>query len=295
MRLFAFDDIGPELDLVPLAARRALDLAGVKLSLAAFRSLSLELRRELASLGSVAEVDTARVHEIAALAEPPPAALPVAPDPSPVTVPPELVAALGLERPLDAGVWSALEPLERYALAKLARGSRAERLGGAYSEIVGKSALSTHLAADGQARMVGISRKVPSERRAVAESRIAMNAATFERLVSADAPKGDVLGTARLAGIMAAKRTSELIPLCHPVKITRVDVSLAADAASRSVLVRVTVEAFDRTGVEMEALTAASTAALTVYDMLKAFDRGMEIGPTRLLEKSGGVRGDFRR
>jgi cyclic pyranopterin monophosphate synthase len=142
---------------------------------------------------------------------------------------------------------------------------------------------------------VGISGMGPSEGRAVAESRIAMNAATFERLVSADAPKGDVLGTARLAGIMAAKRTSELIPLCHPVKITRVDVSLAADAASRSVLVRVTVEAFDRTGVEMEALTAASTAALTVYDMLKAFDRGMEIGPTRLLEKSGGVRGDFRR
>jgi cyclic pyranopterin phosphate synthase len=295
MRLFAFDDIGPELDLVPLAARRALDLAGVKLSLAGFRSLSLELRRELASLGSTAAVDTARVHAIGALAEPPPAMLPVAPDPAPDVVPSELARALGGERPLDAGVWSALEPLERYALAKLARGSRAERLGGAYSEIVGKSALSTHLGADGQARMVGISRKVPSERRAVAESRIAMNAATFERLVSADAPKGDVLGTARLAGIMAAKRTSELIPLCHPVRITRVDVSLAADAASHSVLVRVTVEAFDRTGVEMEALTAASTAALTVYDMLKAFDRGMEIGPTRLLEKSGGMRGDFRR
>jgi cyclic pyranopterin phosphate synthase len=295
MRLFAFDDIGPELDLVPLAARRALDLAGVKLSLAGFRSLSLELRRELASLGSAAEVDTARVHAIGAAAEPAPVALPVAADPPADAVPAELVFALGTERPLDAGVWSALEPIERYALAKLARGSRAERLGGAYSEIVGKSALSTHLGADGQARMVGISRKAPSERRAVAESRIAMNAATFERLVSADAPKGDVLGTARLAGIMAAKRTSELIPLCHPVKITRVDVSLVADAASHSVLVRVTVEAFDRTGVEMEALTAASTAALTVYDMLKAFDRGMEIGPTRLLEKFGGIRGDFRR
>jgi cyclic pyranopterin phosphate synthase len=295
MRLFAFDDIGPELDLVPLAARRALDLAGVKLSLAGFRSLSLELRRELASLGSGAEVDTARVHAIGAFAEPPPVALSVAPDPPADAVPAELVTALGAERPLDAGIWSALEPLERYALAKLARGSRAERLDGAYSEIVGKSALSTHLGADGQARMVGISRKVPSERRAVAESRIAMNATTFERLVSADAPKGDVLGTARLAGIMAAKRTSELIPLCHPVKITRVDVSLVTDAASHSVLVRVAVEAYDRTGVEMEALTAASTAALTVYDMLKAFDRGMEIGPTRLLEKSGGIRGDFRR
>ena len=295
MRLFAFDEIGPELDLVPLAARRALDLAGVKLSLAGFRSLALELRRELATLGSVPGVDTARVLEIARGAEPPGAPLPVRPDPASDVVPAELHAALGSERPLDLAIWSALEPLERYALAKLASGSRVERLSGAYSEIVGKSALSTHLAASGEARMVGISRKVPSERRAVAESRVCMNAPTFERLLRADAPKGDVLGTARLAGIMAAKRTSELIPLCHPLKLTRVDVSLDTDAAEHAVLVRVTVEAFDRTGVEMEALTAASVAALTVYDMLKAFDRGMSIGPTRLLEKSGGIRGDFKR
>jgi cyclic pyranopterin phosphate synthase len=295
MRLFAFDEIGPELDLVPLAARRALDLTGVKLSLAGFRSLSLELRRELAALGSLPEVDTERVRRIATSAEPPASPLPVRPDPPPDAVPSELHAALGSERPLDVAIWSALEPLERYALAKLASGSRVERLAGAYSEIVGRSALSTHLGASGEARMVGISRKVPSERRAVAESRVSMNAPTFERLLRADAPKGDVLGTARLAGIMAAKRTPDLIPLCHPIKLTRVDVALSTDAAQNEVLVRVTVEAFDRTGVEMEALTAASVAALTVYDMLKAFDRGMSIGPTKLLEKSGGVRGDFKR
>jgi len=295
MRLFAFDEIGPELDLVPLAARRALDLAGVKLSLAGFRSLALELRRELATLGGAPEVDTARVLEIARGAQPAGSPLPVRPDPTPDAVPPELRAALGSERPLDTSIWSALDPLERYALAKLASGSRVERLAGAYSEIVGQSALSTHLAASGEARMVGISRKVPSERRAVAESRVSMNAPTFERLLRADAPKGDVLGTARLAGIMAAKRTPDLIPLCHPVKLTRVDVALTTDAEAHAVLVRVSVEAFDRTGVEMEALTAASVAALTVYDMLKAFDRGMQLGPTRLLEKSGGIRGDFRR
>lgn len=295
MRLFAFDEIGPELDLVPLAARRALDLAGVKLSLGGFRSLAIEQRRELATLGSGPEVDTARVLEIARSAKPAGSPLPVRPDPAADTVPPELLAALGSERPLDVAIWSALEPLERYALEKLASGSRAERLAVAYSEIVGQSALSTHLAASGEARMVGISQKAPSERRAVAESRVAMNAPTFERLLRADAPKGDVLGTARLAGIMAAKRTPDLIPLCHPVKLTRVDIALTPDGAAHAVIVRATVEAFDRTGVEMEALTAASVAALTVYDMLKAFDRGMELGPTRLVEKSGGVRGDFRR
>jgi cyclic pyranopterin phosphate synthase len=104
-----------------------------------------------------------------------------------------------------------------------------------------------------------------------------------------------VLGTARLAGIMAAKRTSDLIPLCHPLSLTKVEVVLELDAATNAISVRATVEAFDRTGVEMEALTAVSLAALTVYDMLKGIDRAMEIGPTRLVAKSGGRTGDFAR
>src|SRR5690606_34055661 len=116
-----------------------------------------------------------------------------------------------------------------------------------------------------------------------------------ERLVRADAPKGDVLGTARLAGILGAKRTPDLVPLCHPVALTRVDVTLALEPEERAVVITARVEAFDRTGVEMEALTAASTAALTVYDMLKAFDRGMAIGPVQLEQKSGGRTGDFVR
>ncbi len=103
-----------------------------------------------------------------------------------------------------------------------------------------------------------------------------------------------MLGTARLAGIMAAKRTSDLIPLCHPIALTRVEVELELEPAQRSVRIRGSVEAFDRTGVEMEALTSVSAAALTVYDMLKAFDRSMVIGSTQLLEKSGGKSGDFR-
>ncbi len=141
----------------------------------------------------------------------------------------------------------------------------------------------------------GVGGKEPSLRRAEAESRVSMNAEAFERVSNHSAPKGDVLGTARLAAIMAAKRTAELIPLCHPLSVTKVDVQLSLDAAACAVDVAVVVECFDRTGVEMEALTAASVAALTVYDMLKAFDRSMEIGPTRLTQKSGGRSGDYQR
>ncbi|HEX3773891.1 MAG TPA: cyclic pyranopterin monophosphate synthase MoaC [Polyangiaceae bacterium] len=161
--------------------------------------------------------------------------------------------------------------------------------------MVGQSALSTHLAPSGGARMVDVSQKPASLRQAIAETRVAMTQAAFTRVEQQSAPKGDVLGTARLAGIMAAKRTSELIPLCHPLALTKLSVELELDATSHAIVVRATVEAFDRTGVEMEALTAVSVAALTVYDMLKGIDRGMEIGPTRLLSKSGGRSGDFAR
>ena len=143
--------------------------------------------------------------------------------------------------------------------------------------------------------MVDVGEKPASLRRAAAESRVSLNAEAVERLQSASAPKGDVLGTARLAGIMAAKRTAELIPLCHTLQLTNVSVDLRLEPAARAVLIEARVETLDRTGVEMEALVAASIAALTVYDMLKAFDRTMEIGPTRLVAKSGGRSGDFQR
>ncbi|HEV8246621.1 MAG TPA: cyclic pyranopterin monophosphate synthase MoaC [Polyangiaceae bacterium] len=160
---------------------------------------------------------------------------------------------------------------------------------------MGTSALSSHLGPQGGARMVSVSDKPSSVRRALAESIVSMSEEALLKLERAQAPKGDVLGTARIAGIQAAKRTWELIPLCHPLALTRADVTFELDHERRAVRVCASVEAVDRTGVEMEALTAASIAALTIYDMLKAFDRGMEIGPTRLLEKSGGRSGDFRR
>ncbi|MEB2310236.1 MAG: cyclic pyranopterin monophosphate synthase MoaC [Sorangiineae bacterium] len=161
--------------------------------------------------------------------------------------------------------------------------------------MVGHTATSTHVAPGGGVRMVDVHLKAPTLRRAVAVTRVRMNVEAFGRLSRADAPKGDVLGTARIAGILAAKRTSELIPLCHPVALTRVAIELVLEPDANSVEIRAVTEALDRTGVEMEAMVAASMAALTVYDMLKAFDRAMEIGPTTLLEKSGGRSGDYTR
>lgn len=141
--------------------------------------------------------------------------------------------------------------------------------------------------------MVDVTHKEVTLRVAKARSFVKMNRDAFERLRRAEAPKGDVLAVARIAGIMAAKRTSELIPLCHPVSLTRVTVELELDDRERAVTIDATAEALDRTGVEMEAMMAASVAALTVYDMLKSVDRGMVIGNTRVLLKSGGRSGDF--
>ncbi len=295
MKLYRFDGVDQAFDLLPLSARRALDHAGCKLSLEGFRSLSAAEREELARLGTCEAVDVARVSALSLAAKPAAEVVPPVADPSAIAPDDAVVAAFGSARPIPAGSWSALRPLDRYALAKVARGKSAERLEQAYAEIIGQSAFSSHVAPGGGVRMVGVGGKQPSLRRAEAESRVSMNAEAFERVSNHSAPKGDVLGTARVAAIMAAKRTAELIPLCHPLSLTKVDVQLSLDAAARAVDVAVVVECFDRTGVEMEALTAASVAALTVYDMLKAFDRGMEIGPTRLTQKSGGRSGDYQR
>ncbi len=194
---------------------------------------------------------------------------------------------------LSIAVWSALEPLERWVLVKVSRRGNPERIEQAYDEIVGHSADSVHLKPDGSLRMVNVADKSITERTAIAQSQITMSGDAFARLQRGDSPKGDVLATARLAGIMAAKRTSDLIPLCHPLRLTSIEVDCFLLPESNSVTIQSKVIASDRTGVEMEALVAASIAALTIYDMLKAFDRSMVIGNTRLLAKSGGKSGDF--
>ena len=151
----------------------------------------------------------------------------------------------------------------------------------------------THFDASGQAHMVDVSAKTETHRRAIAQGRITMQAATFSKLSEGTAAKGDVLGIARLAGIMAAKQTGALIPLCHPIPLTRVTVEFATDAAQCSVTCTATSETVGRTGVEMEALTATSVALLTIYDMLKAIDRGMVMDGIKLIEKHGGKSGSW--
>ncbi len=152
----------------------------------------------------------------------------------------------------------------------------------------------THLDEKGQARMVDVGAKAETQREAIAAGRVLMRPETLALLRAGTLPKGDVLGTARVAGIMAAKRTSELIPLCHPLLLTHVSVEFAFDDAASAVEIRTTVRCLGQTGVEMEALTAASVAALTIYDMAKAVERGMVIDGIRLLEKRGGKSGEWR-
>jgi cyclic pyranopterin phosphate synthase len=152
----------------------------------------------------------------------------------------------------------------------------------------------SHLGARGEARMVDVGAKPVTERIAIAEGRVAMTQSTLDTILKGNAKKGDVLGAARLAGIMAAKRTHELIPLCHPLLLTKIAVEIEPQPALPGLLVRATVKVSGQTGVEMEALTAVSVACLTIYDMAKAIERGMRIEGIRLVKKSGGKSGRYR-
>ena len=152
----------------------------------------------------------------------------------------------------------------------------------------------THLDRSGAANMVDVSEKAVTSRVAVAEGSVTMKAETLALVLSGDAKKGDVIGTARIAGIMAAKRTHELIPLCHPIGLSKVSVDIVPDEALPGVRITATTKVAERTGVEMEALTAVSVACLTIYDMVKAADRGMVIGDIRVIEKRGGKSGTWK-
>jgi cyclic pyranopterin phosphate synthase len=290
--IYLFEALDDALDLVPLAARRALDRAGCKVSLAAWRKTSREMRHVLVSLGAEDRVDAIRVRQALDGEDVGVTAMVPVDEPSADAVPEDLAEALGPA--VGDATWQSLSPLDRYVLAKLARKEGgAERLGRALTEIViVHEPRLTHLTARGEAHMVDVSRKPETLRRAVAQATVRMSEATTERLRSGSAPKGDVLAAARVAGIQAAKRTPELIPLCHTVRLTRVTVDLRVEPGL--VRIEAAAEAVDRTGVEMEALVAASTAALTVYDMLKGIDRGMRI-ELGLELKTGGASGVWER
>jgi len=152
----------------------------------------------------------------------------------------------------------------------------------------------SHLSEGGEARMVDVSAKAATARVAVAEGRVVMAAKTLDLVLAGNAKKGDVLGAARIAGIMAAKRTHELIPLCHPLAVSKIAVDIEPDRTRSGLSVRATVKVTGPTGVEMEALTAVSVACLTIYDMVKAVERGMRIEGIRLVEKRGGKSGHYR-
>jgi cyclic pyranopterin phosphate synthase len=152
----------------------------------------------------------------------------------------------------------------------------------------------THIGVEGEARMVDVSEKAATSRVAVAEGRVRMGAATLAAILAGDAKKGDVIGAARIAGIMAAKKTADLIPLCHPIALSKVIVDVAPDPALPGLSVRAEARCIGPTGVEMEALTAVAVACLTIYDMAKAIDRGMCVEGVRLIEKRGGKSGAWR-
>jgi cyclic pyranopterin phosphate synthase len=152
----------------------------------------------------------------------------------------------------------------------------------------------SHLNDKGEARMVDVSQKTPTARQATVKGRVLMQADTLERIMGGDMPKGDVLSTARIAGIMAAKRTAELIPMCHPLAISEVVVAFEPVPEASAIEITASVKTVERTGVEMEALTAATVAALTLYDMAKAVDKRMRITDMRVVEKLGGKSGTFR-
>ena len=160
--------------------------------------------------------------------------------------------------------------------------------------MMGREPGLTHIGASGEAHMVDVSEKAETVRTATAGGFVRMAPETLKIILDGDAKKGDVIGTARLAGIMAAKQTANLIPLCHPLMLTKVVVEITPDQALPGLRVEATAKLTGKTGVEMEALTSVSVACLTIYDMAKAVDKAMEIGGVRLLEKKGGKSGDFR-
>lgn len=308
---FEVEQVGPDLDLMPLAARRALDHSGLHLPLEGWRSLTIEERKRLVQAGAQRDVDVLAVTQIVGHAKPPARTTDAVVDPTPEFLP----VGLSSKRGMDTDRWRTLSGLERYVLAHAAQSAikrgNARILTTALDAVLSQAQappstrrpntlvdmkpISTHLGPTGDVRMVDVADKPPTRRLGVATSRLRMRAETIDRLLRGDTPKGEVLATARIAGIMAAKRTPDIIPMCHGIALSHVEVQIDIDKPSSTANITARAEAVDRTGVEMEAMVAASIAALTMYDMLKGIDREMVVEQVMLVEKSGGRSGHFRR
>ncbi|APR75099.1 Molybdenum cofactor biosynthesis protein MoaC [Minicystis rosea] len=335
--VYPFEGLLPDLESPPIAARRALDQAGLRLAIEGWRALSLEDRQQLTIAGMADRIDADVVSNLLQDASPSPQRIAPVPDPDPSTPPEALASALDPSRVIDPKRWARLRAVDRYALAHTYRRAVARSafsiLSEAYDALLGASsapasyppagyyssvasdaetpraaarpsrppittpepALSNHLNQAGEVHMVNVARKPATERRAIARGSVRMRADTLARLASRDAPKGEVLATARIAGVMAAKRTPEIIPLCHAVAVTHIEILIEIDAPASAVHVSAVVDAYDRTGCEMEAMVAVSAACLTIYDMLKGIDRDMVISEVKLMEKSGGRSGHYHR
>jgi cyclic pyranopterin phosphate synthase len=288
--VYRFEQIDESLPYVPLAARRTLDALGRKLSLDGWLSLPLEARLRVVAAGAHAHVDASVLPLVDGAAHAPARVPPVA-EPDETLPPPALAGALGPARPLDVARWRALRALDRYALVKCA--GNPDKLARAYDEIAGPA--FSHLGPAGDARMVDVGRKPETARLAVATARLRTTRQVVESIASGSAAKGDVVAAARVAGILASKRTAEIVPLCHPVRTTRAAIDVELDAERAEVRLRAVIEAVDRTGVEMEAMMAASVAALTLYDMIKSADRWAVVDGVRLESKAGGKSGQVTR
>ncbi|HEV3192503.1 MAG TPA: cyclic pyranopterin monophosphate synthase MoaC [Polyangiaceae bacterium] len=288
---YRFEAIDDDLSLIPLSARRVLDTLGQRLSLGAWRSLAVEDRWQVARAGAQEDVGAPATAFLLGATPAPEKIQPVA-EPDRASVPREIIEALGTSRPLDDTHWSGLRALDRYVLAKCSRSH--DRLTAAYDEIMTTQTLP-HLTPAGEAHMVDVSAKDVTPRRAVATARVRASPVVIQAIAAGTMVKGDVVAVARVAGILAAKRTPDLIPLCHPVQTTSASIDIDLDAPGGELRIRAVVEAVDRTGVEMEAMVAASISALTVYDMIKSADRWASIELVQLEEKSGGKSGNVQR
>jgi cyclic pyranopterin phosphate synthase len=291
--IYAFEGIDAALSYLPLAARRTLDALGQHLSLEGWLSLAMEARWRLIGAGSGEHVEPGAAAVLSG-ANPGPAPSAVFSEPDPSRIPRDLLASLGAVRSIEDARWSALRPLDRYVLVKCS--AKPEKVAAAYDEIFGNTVRRMpHLTAAGHAHMVDVGSKPVTARRAVASASVRSTPTLVSAVAGGALPKGDVLAAARIAGLFAAKRTSEIVPLCHPVSTTAAFVEFELAPAEGEIRVRATVEAVDRTGVEMEAMVAASVAALTIYDMIKGSDRWATIDAVRLEEKSGGKSGYVQR
>ena len=291
---FPFEDAARDPELLSFSARRALDAAGVKLSLSGYQKTSPDFRRSLSSLGAEPDVPAPSVRVLLA-------GLPGTSDCASFREGTEPTSRLCVE--LGEGevqlLWPRLAGLARYTLEKIAASERVSeavrrsRLVEAAHYFQKEGAVLTHLDAAGRARMVEVGHKEVTERVAVAEGRVHLGPRASAALREGAGRKGDVLAVARIAGIQAAKKTPELIPLCHTVQLTSVEVQFSLEGDS--LLVTARARARDRTGIEMQALTAVSVSCLTVYDMLKAVDREMVLQELRVVGKAGGASGAFGR